>query len=118
MNKVFSNGDHTYDRTHIRPLSKDAYHERYCKQEGTKWVYNPNKPQPITTTHWYFLEADCYVPMKVHGVPAMDKVNIHLQDETETELYREGGSDYTVDEYRSKFCTYDSPTNRWYYTKT
>lgn len=115
VNKVFNNGDRTYDKTHIRPISKDKYHERYCRQEGDVWVYNQDKPQPITATHWYYSAADCYVPVTRYSVPAMDRVNSHDKNGDETELYGENVPPYTVEEYHEKHCNYDSTNNRWLY---
>lgn len=116
VNKVFNNGDRTYESTHIRPLTKEKYHERYCSQlTNGEWLYDPDKPQPLKATHWYFAGADCYVPIDVYSVTAMDSYNSHYQDGSETELYMDCPA-HTVDEYHTKFCTQQSD-GKWYYNK-
>lgn len=74
--------------------AKDAMN-RYRKEHGNYWEY-----------------FGCYIPLERRSVPAKDKVNtvsMYIDNDgklgvMETLVARVGGSDYTQDEYRAKYC--------------
>ena len=69
--------------------------DRYRKEHGDYWEY-----------------FGCYIPLERRAVPAKDKVNTVSMfidsdgnvSQMETLVGRIGGSDYTQEEYRAKYC--------------
>lgn len=119
FNKIYKNGYRTEEYTENRLLTTNQYRETYCEKDVTnRWIYVDNDRKPIIQTHWYYEDADCYVPISIKGIPALSKCNTASPYGT-TELYSNLTDPYyTIDEYHSSFCTFSSEDNHWYYTKT
>ena len=86
------------ERKNAEEQRKREYEEamdRYRKEHGNYWEY-----------------FGCYIPLERRSVPAKDKVNtvsMYIDNDgnvsqMQTLVARVGGSDYTQEEYRAKYC--------------